>query len=58
MLKTGAAVVLVVALTAIFGPWLVPMDPSSQELPLRLAGPTLGHPFGLDPVQACFEIGR
>jgi peptide/nickel transport system permease protein len=52
MLKTGAAVVLAVALVAILGPWLVPTDPSSQELPLRLEGPTLGHPFGLD------ELGR
>jgi peptide/nickel transport system permease protein len=52
MLKTGAAVVLTVALMAILGPWLLPTDPSSQELALRLAGPTLVHPFGLD------ELGR
>src|ERR1700680_2991301 len=52
MLKTGATIVIVAALTAILGPWLVPTDPSSQELPLRLAGPTRVHPFGLD------ELGR
>src|SRR6202049_3817581 len=52
MLKTGAAVVLTVALMAILGPWLLPTDPSSQELALRLAGATLVHPFGPD------ELGR
>src|SRR5580700_8950330 len=52
MLKTGATIVLVAALTAILGPWLVQADPSSQELALRLAGPTGVHPFGLD------ELGR
>jgi peptide/nickel transport system permease protein len=52
MLKTGATIVLVAALTAILGPWLVPTDPLSQELALRLAGPTRVHPFGLD------ELGR
>jgi peptide/nickel transport system permease protein len=52
MLKTGAAIVLVAALTAIVGPWVVRTDPSSQELAMRLAGPTRDHPFGLD------ELGR
>ena len=52
MLKTGAVIVAIAALTAIFGPWLVPTDPSSQELALRLAGPSRVHPFGLD------ELGR
>jgi peptide/nickel transport system permease protein len=52
MLKTGAAIVLLAALGAIFGPVLLPFDPSAQELALRLAGPTGTHPFGLD------ELGR
>jgi peptide/nickel transport system permease protein len=52
MLKTGAAIVLLAALGAIFGPMLMPFDPSAQELALRLAGPTGTHPFGLD------ELGR
>jgi peptide/nickel transport system permease protein len=52
MLKVGAAIVLVMALAAIAGPALSPYDPSQQALPLRLAGPTAGHPFGLD------ELGR
>jgi len=52
MLKVGAAIVIVMALAAIVGPSLSPYDPTLQELPLRLAGPSVRHPFGLD------ELGR
>jgi peptide/nickel transport system permease protein len=52
MTKVGATVVIVAVLAAIFGPMLAPFDPSTQELPLRLAGPTGLHWFGLD------ELGR
>ena len=52
MLKTGATIVVVAALAAIVGPWLVSSDPAAQELALRLVGPTWAHPFGLD------ELGR
>jgi peptide/nickel transport system permease protein len=52
LLVTGAVIVSFTAVAAIVGPWLTPFDPSVQELPLRLAGPTLRHPFGLD------ELGR
>ena len=52
LLKIGAAIVLVAALAAIAGPALAPFSPSTQELPLRLEGPTRAHPFGLD------ELGR
>src|SRR5947207_1809280 len=52
MLKIGVAIVLVMALAAIVGPSLSPYDPSLQDLPRRLAGPSAGHPFGLD------ELGR
>ncbi len=52
MLKTGALIVGLAALAAIFGPWLAPFDAASQNLALRLAGPSLLHPFGLD------ELGR
>ena len=52
MLKTGAAIVALMALAAVVGPRLSPYDPAWQELPLRLAGPSLAHPFGLD------ELGR
>ena len=52
LLKVGAAIVIVAAVLAIAGPVLSPLDPSAQNLPLRLVGPTLAHPFGLD------ELGR
>src|SRR5437867_11952735 len=52
MLRAGAAIVIVVAVAAIVGPWLTPFDAAAQELPLRLAGPSRSHPFGLD------ELGR
>ena len=52
MLKLGAAIVLAAALAALIGPALTPYDPAAQELPLRLAGPSRSHPFGLD------ELGR
>src|SRR5687767_12539258 len=52
MAKVGAAIVLVAVLAAIAGPWLVPFDPASQELALRLEGPSGTHWFGLD------ELGR
>jgi peptide/nickel transport system permease protein len=52
LLVTGAIIVGAAAGAAIVGPWLSPFDPAAQELPLRLAGPTPAHPFGLD------ELGR
>src|SRR4051812_811282 len=52
MLKLGASIVIVIALAAMIGPSLSPYDPSHQELRLRLAAPSLLHPFGLD------ELGR
>ena len=52
MARLGAVIVLVTCLGAVFGPWLAPFDPTSQELALRLEGPTGAHWFGLD------ELGR
>jgi peptide/nickel transport system permease protein len=52
MTRTGAAIVILAIVVAILGPFLTPYDPASQELPLRLAGPTGAHLFGLD------ELGR
>src|SRR5215510_2978390 len=52
LLKVGAVIVLVAALAAIAGPALTPFSPATQELSLRLEGPTRAHPFGLD------ELGR
>ncbi len=34
------------------GPAITPLDPASQQLALRLAAPSMAHPFGLD------ELGR
>ena len=52
MARLGGVIVLVTVLAAVFGPWLAPFDPTSQELALRLEGPTGAHWFGLD------ELGR
>ena len=52
MLKAGGLVVALAALAAVAGPSLTPFDPASQDLALRLAGPSAEHLFGLD------ELGR
>lgn len=52
MIRVGAAVVLGAVIAATVGPWLVAFDPSTQELALRLTGPSVAHWFGLD------ELGR
>jgi peptide/nickel transport system permease protein len=52
VLKVGSAVVLALVVAALVGPVLMPFDPAYQDMPLRLAGPTWAHPFGLD------ELGR
>ena len=52
MARVGAAVVLAAVLAAVMGPWIVPFDPNTQELALRLTGPSATHWFGLD------ELGR
>ncbi len=52
MRNAGALIVAVVVVAAVVGPWLVPFDPSTQELALRLEGPGRQHWLGLD------ELGR
>jgi peptide/nickel transport system permease protein len=52
MMKVGTVIVVAIALAALLAPWLIPYDPAAQELPLRLAGPSASHWFGLD------ELGR
>jgi peptide/nickel transport system permease protein len=52
MTRLGGGIVLVAVLAAVVGPFVAPFDPASQELALRLAGPSGPHPFGLD------ELGR
>ncbi len=52
MTRLGAAIVLIVVVAALAGPFVAPFDPSTQEMALRLEGPTVLHWFGLD------ELGR
>jgi len=52
LLWIGASMVAATAVAAIVGPLLTPYDPVSQELALRLEGPSGSHLFGLD------ELGR
>ena len=52
MLKTGVVLVALALFAAVIGPSVTPYDPAHQEIALRLAPPTLSHPFGLD------ELGR
>ena len=52
MMRVGAAIVIIIVGSALFAPWIVPFDDSSQELALRLEAPNGRHWFGLD------ELGR
>ncbi len=52
MTRLGVWLVGVVLVAGLLGPMVLPLDPVAQELPLRLAGPSWSHPFGLD------ELGR
>ncbi|MDO8794830.1 MAG: ABC transporter permease [Vicinamibacterales bacterium] len=52
MTRAGLVLVGLVLLGGLLGPVLLPLDPVTQELPLRLASPSWAHPFGLD------ELGR
>jgi peptide/nickel transport system permease protein len=52
VLRVGITIIVGMAAAAIVGPIVSPWDPSAQILPLRLDGPSLQHPFGLD------ELGR
>jgi len=48
----GGVIVAVAVLAALIGPIVAPFDSASQDLALRLDGPSLRHWFGLD------ELGR
>ena len=48
----GGLIVAVAVLAALIGPVVAPFDSASQELALRLTGPSMQHWFGLD------ELGR
>jgi len=48
----GLAIIALLTLVAVLAPWIMPYDPSAQNLPTRLEGPSWDHPFGND------ELGR
>ena len=48
----GLAIITLLTLVALLAPWIMPYDPSAQNLPTRLEGPSWDHPFGND------ELGR
>lgn len=52
MRRLAFLVVAGAAAFAVAGPWIIPSDPNTQQLALRLAGPSWSHPLGLD------ELGR
>lgn len=52
MAVTGALVMLILIVLAIFGPRLAPNDPIALNTPVRLQGPSWRYPFGTD------EFGR
>jgi peptide/nickel transport system permease protein len=52
MIRVGVVLVLLTVVSAIAAPFVVPYDPASQQLTLRLEPPSFAHPFGLD------ELGR
>lgn len=49
---TGAVLITLFVVCAIFGPWIAPQDPAHIDLPSRLMGPSAAHWFGTD------ELGR
>jgi peptide/nickel transport system permease protein len=48
----GLVILTCLTLVALFSPWILPYDPSGQDLAARLRAPTWEHPFGND------ELGR
>jgi len=49
---SGAAMIVVLVVLALFAPWIAPQDPAHIDLPARLMGPSSPHWFGTD------ELGR
>ncbi|MBS3784091.1 MAG: ABC transporter permease [Anaerolineae bacterium] len=44
----GSTVIVIVILTALFGPYLTPYDPNAIDFSVRFSGPTWAHPLGAD----------
>jgi peptide/nickel transport system permease protein len=51
-LLIGGAIVLLLAILAMLGPWIAPYDPTAFAVRLRFSPPVAAHPFGTD------EFGR
>jgi peptide/nickel transport system permease protein len=49
---TGAVLIVVFLIFALFAPWIAPRDPAAIDLPMRLDPPSHAHWFGTD------ELGR
>src|SRR5215472_1594442 len=49
---SGAVMITVFVICALFAPWLAPQDPARIDLPARLLSPSAAHWFGTD------ELGR
>jgi len=50
--RWGLALTLLLVILAVAGPWFAHADPTVQDLPIRLAGPSAAHWMGTD------ELGR
>ena len=48
----GALVLLVLVLSALFAPWIVPYDPNEVDFLAAMEAPSLAHPLGVD------DLGR
>ncbi len=44
----GFTIVVILIITAIFGPYLAPYDPNTIDFTVRFSEPTLAHPLGTD----------
>ena len=50
--RWGLGLTLLLVVLALAAPWIAPADPTAQNLPARLAGPSAAHWMGTD------ELGR
>jgi hypothetical protein len=61
VIRAGATLVVLIVGAALVAPWLVPFDPASQQLALRLEGPSVRHRDwmgGLRPVGSRASASR
>ncbi len=53
MAMLGAAIIVLLVIIAMFGPWLAPNEPLQQHPELRLASPQAQFPLGTDQLGRC-----